>query len=186
MGKNPYLNGYSIEDLKANIMNNPDCTDFPFLRDGYRESQLVASIVDNRLVLLNVNPDFTYTSYNFNPYNPAQYDLPTGFYKFDLDIYAKANNALGYPRISVTDRLTSDVFIRGFDLPLGHTFIYGEVEDSQQAYTRVAIYGEASTVTFNSIYCYPISNDLLHGVKRPPHAVLDGKDASNFDLTNPA
>ena len=87
------------------------------------------------------------------------------------------------PRLVIGQNLTPSLVFTPALNP-GVATLYGTTTALTQV--RLGHAGADTETLWDNIYLYPVTNRLFFGVKRPPHKTLAGKDASNFNLTNPA
>ena len=187
----PFAVGYSVEVLGPNLLTNSGCEAVPYyVNPSWNRVQGLTVLADGQLKITNT--DTTVGAFasltiggdgvNFNSLTER---IPGGYYKVSVRSVASENNEPTYPIMAA--RRNSVLITNIMAIQAGQTAIIYPFS-TLNFFIRLAIMYAANpnSWTVDDITLNVVSNQLLHGVWRPPHATEAGLDAQGFALTNPA
>lgn len=172
----PYLAGYSLESLGTNLVQGSTCEVIPKIANNGASVNATLSIINGQLNIIPTNTSGVYRA-GRNTLSALH------AYKLVIDVVSGTNPV----QISLTNYV-NDVTYPVTTFPqIAYTRYFRPLVAPENLNIRSFVIAvQPPRAIIDNFYFYRVLNNLLYGVKRPPHALLAGQDASNFTLTNPA
>jgi len=171
----PYLAGYSLESLGTNLVQGSTCEVIPKIAANGDSVNATPSIINGQLNIIPTNTSGVYRA-GRNTLSALH------AYKLVIDVVSGTNPV----QISLTNYVNNVTYPVTTFPQIAYTRYFRPLVAPENLNIRSFVITVRTPTIIDNFYFYRVLNNLLYGVKRPPHALLAGQDASNFTLTNPA